>query len=148
MSLGSRPPAPPGMESPVLSCGSSHFTWRCALGPACFLSQPGLAGVTELSAPSLLLGAPFLILASTQSAPQMPSVHLQRTHSCSHSCRGDRALWPCQQLSGGQGVFLVVALPSRCAQQLETLSPLPLQPPFSLSTWTNWSLVLKIFLDC
>ncbi|XP_070640601.1 leucine-rich repeat-containing protein 71 isoform X3 [Bos indicus] len=105
-----------GVSSPVLWQQPLHLA--CALGPACFLSQPGLAGVTELSAPRLLLEAPFLILASTQSAPQMPSVSLQHTHSCSHSCRGDRALWPCQQLSGGQGVFLIVALPSRCAQQL------------------------------
>ena len=105
-----------GVSSPVLWQQPLHLA--CALGPACFPSQPGLAGVTELSAPRLLLGAPFLILASTQSAPQMPSVSLQHTHSCSHSCRGDRALWPCQQLSGGQGVFLIVALPSRCAQQL------------------------------
>lgn len=118
-SPGSRPPAPPGKESPVLSCGSSHFTWHCALDPACFLSQPGLAGGNRAQCPSPSIRSPIFD-PCLQSAPQMPSVRLHHTHSC----RGDRALWPCQQLPGeGQGVFLVVALPS---QQLETL-------PFALA---------------
>lgn len=149
-SLGSRHPAPPGMESPVLYCGSSHFTWHCALRPACFLSQPGLAGgVTELSAPSPSIGSP--IFDPCLNSICFPKCHLfisTTPTACTFAEGREHILWPCHQLPGRQAVLLVVVLPSPCVQHLETLSPLPLQPPFSLSTWTNLSLALKTFLDC
>lgn len=141
----------PGVQAPSPSRdgASSPVLWQQPLRPACFLSQPGLAGGQSSVPPPLLLGAPLLILASTQSAsqnairsspPHPRLVQLQREESTFFG--------PASSSPGRQAVLLAVVLPSPCAQHLETLSPLPLQPPFSLSTWTNLSLALKTFLGC
>lgn len=137
-----------GVSSPVLWQQPLHLA-LCP--PSCLLPIPAWAcrGVTELSAPSPSIGSP--IFDPCLNSICFPKCHLfisTTPTACTFAEGREHILWPCHQLPGRQAVLLVVVLPSPCVQHLETLSPLPLQPPFSLSTWTNLSLALKTFLDC
>ena len=72
----------------------------------------------------MLISFPYKLLGSIYTENTTFSFELFMSNRMPCAECGDRALWPCQQLPGeGQGVFLVVALPS---QQLETL-------PFALA---------------